>query len=147
MKDFVEKFEKFYGKKPAAAAQAPGRLEILGNHTDYNEGFVLSCAVEQTTAFAAVPVAGTRCRLVDFRDNSEMSFDLADLDAPPAKDGSKYIKGMVIELMKRGMKASGFDAAIESSVPLSAGMSSSAALEGVAARRSATKSEMVTSGS
>ena len=129
MKTFVEKFRNHYGILPSAVSRAPGRLEILGNHTDYNEGFVLSCAVEQSTRFALVPREGTRCRLVDFRSGSEMSFDLAEPDAPPAGDGSKYIKGMVLQLMKRGMKATGFDAAIESSVPLSAGMSSSAALE------------------
>ena len=129
MKEFIEKFQKHYGVLPAAAAQAPGRLEILGNHTDYNEGFVLSCAVEQTTRFALIPTGGTFCRITDFRSNAQMSFDLAHPDAPPQKDGGKYIKGMVLQLMKRGMKCSGFDAAIESSVPLSAGMSSSAALE------------------
>ena len=42
MKEFIAKFQKYYGVAPAAAAQAPGRLEILGNHTDYNEGIVLS---------------------------------------------------------------------------------------------------------
>ncbi|MBR7104919.1 MAG: galactokinase [Lentisphaeria bacterium] len=129
MKEFIAKFEQHYGRKPAAASQAPGRLEILGNHTDYNEGFVLSCAVEQTTKFALYPVEGTRCRLIDFRSGAAMSFDLAEKEAAPAKDGSKYVKGMVLQLMQRGMSCTGFDAAIESSVPLSAGMSSSAALE------------------
>ncbi len=129
MKEFIEKFRSHYGVLPAAAARAPGRLEILGNHTDYNEGFVLSCAVEQSTFFALVPVEGTVCKVVDFRSGDQMSFDLGEPDAPPARDGSKYIKGMVLELMKRGMKCSGFNAAIESTVPLSAGMSSSAALE------------------
>ena len=129
MDTFIEKFKKYYGVLPSAAARAPGRLEILGNHTDYNEGFVLSCAVEQTTKFALVPVDGTVCRVVDFRDGTEMSFDLAEPDAPPAKDGSKYIKGMLLQMMQRGMKPCAFNAAIESSVPLSAGMSSSAALE------------------
>ena len=129
MDTFIEKFKKYYGVLPSAAAQAPGRLEILGNHTDYNEGFVLSCAVEQTTKFALVPVGGPVCRVVDFRDGTEMSFDLAEPDAPPAKDGSKYIKGMLLQMMQRGMKPCAFNAAIESSVPLSAGMSSSAALE------------------
>ena len=129
MKNFIEKFRSHYGVLPAAAARAPGRLEILGNHTDYNEGFVLSCAVEQSTFFALVPVEGTVCQVVDFRSGDHMSFDLGEPDAPPASDGSKYIKGMVLELMKRGMKCSGFNAAIGSTVPLSAGMSSSAALE------------------
>ena len=129
MKAFIEKFKNHYGVVPAACAQAPGRLEILGNHTDYNEGVVLSCAVEQTTKFALVPVPGTVCRLVDFRSGSPMEFDLEDMDAPPAKDGGKYVKGMIKQLMARGMKPTAFNGAIESSVPLSAGMSSSAALE------------------
>ena len=129
MQKFIEKFRERFGKAPAAAAQAPGRLEILGNHTDYNEGVVLSCAVAQTTCFAAVPVKGSVCRIVDFRDNSEMTFDLADTGAPPPRDGGRYIKGMALELMKRDVPVPAFDGAIESSVPLSAGMSSSAALE------------------
>jgi len=129
MQGFIKKFQERFGRSPEAAAQAPGRLEILGNHTDYNEGVVLSCAVEQTTKFAAVPVRGSMCRVVDFRDGSEMTFDLSRPDAPPARDGSRYIKGMALELMKRNVPVPAFDAAIESSVPLSAGMSSSAALE------------------
>ena len=52
MNSFIDKFTRFYGSAPTAAAMAPGRLEILGNHTDYNQGFVLSCAVAQNTAFA-----------------------------------------------------------------------------------------------
>ncbi len=127
---FLKKFQDFYGVPAAAAAQAPGRLEILGNHTDYNQGFVLSCAVAQTTRFALRPVPGTTCRLIDFRDNARMLFDISDLNAAPDRNGSRYIKGMVKELVKRGIKSiTGFDAAIESCVPLSAGMSSSAALE------------------
>ena len=129
MKQFIELFKQHYGAAPAVVTRAPGRLEILGNHTDYNEGFVLSCAVEQSTFFAAVPVKGTTCRLVDFRDSGNMSFDLSAPDAPLAKNGSKYVKGMALELMKRSVEVPAFDGAILSSVPLSAGMSSSAALE------------------
>ncbi|MBO5990757.1 MAG: galactokinase, partial [Lentisphaeria bacterium] len=128
MQSFIDKFTSFYGSAPTAAAMAPGRLEILGNHTDYNQGFVLSCAVEQNTAFALRRKSGTVCTLRDFRSGSTMEFDLADLDAVP-KNGSRYVKGMVKELAKRGFEVTAFDAAIESSVPLSAGMSSSAALE------------------
>ncbi|MBO5645094.1 MAG: galactokinase [Lentisphaeria bacterium] len=128
MKSFIDKFTAFYGSAPTAAAMAPGRLEILGNHTDYNQGFVLSCAVAQNTAFAMKRTEGTVCTLRDFRSGATMEFDLADLDDVP-RNGSRYVKGMVKELAKRGYKVTAFDAAIESSVPLSAGMSSSAALE------------------
>ncbi len=129
MQDLSVKFEKLYGKKPAAVAKAPGRLEILGNHTDYNQGFVLSCAVEQSTCFALSPVAGTRCRIKDFRDGSCKEFDLGNIDKAVPRDWSNYVKGVIVELRKRNIEVGAFDAAMESSVPLSAGMSSSAALE------------------
>lgn len=129
MNDLIQKFTQFYGKAPVAVSAAPGRLEILGNHTDYNQGFVLSCAVTQHTAFAIAPVSGTKCRLKDFRDGSVKEFELNDIATARPKDWSNYVKGMIVELGKRGIKVGAFDGAIESTVPLSAGMSSSAALE------------------
>lgn len=129
MQVLIEKFEKFYGKKPTVAAQAPGRLEILGNHTDYNQGFVLSCAVAQNTKFALAPVAGKHCRIKDFRDGSVREFDLGNIATAIPRDWSNYVKGMIVELEKRGIEVGAFDAGMESTVPLSAGMSSSAALE------------------
>ena len=129
MENLINKFSDRFGFMPVAAAQAPGRLEVLGNHTDYNEGFVLSCAVEQTANFAIAPVTGTTCTVMDFRSGSEMNFELSALDGPPPRNGSKYIIGMLRELQKYGMPRQAFCAALESHVPLSAGMSSSAALE------------------
>lgn len=129
MERFIDKFVSYYGFEPTAAACAPGRLEILGNHTDYNEGRTLSCAVGQKTRFALRPNGGVHCRLKDFRSGEEMKFDLSRPDAPPERNGSKYVKGVAVELMKFGAELGGFDAAIDSDVPLSAGMSSSAALE------------------
>ena len=130
MKDFIRKFTEYFKTAPAAAAQAPGRLEVLGNHTDYNEGLVLSCAVGQKTRFAVTPVPGrSSCNVVDFRSGEAMSFSLDAMDEPPPANGCAYIIGMMNEMRKRGAAFTGFDAAIESDVPLSAGMSSSAALE------------------
>ena len=129
MERFIDKFISHYGFEPTAAAAAPGRLEILGNHTDYNQGETLSCAVGQETRFALRPNGGVICRLKDFRSGDEMQFDLSRPDAPPDRNGSRYVKGVAVELMKIGAELGGFDAAIESTVPLSAGMSSSAALE------------------
>ena len=129
MQKLIEKFTRFYGSAPTVAAEAPGRLEILGNHTDYNQGFVLSCAVEQDTRFALRPVEGKHCRIKDFRDGSSREFDLDDIETAIPKDWSNYVKGVIVELRKRGIQVGAFDAGMESSVPLSAGMSSSAALE------------------
>ena len=129
MQNLIDKFSSFYGFAPIAAAQAPGRLEVLGNHTDYNEGLVLSCAVAQHAAFTLAPVTGRTCRIMDFRTGREMTFDLAALDEAPPRNGSKYIIGMLRELRRCGLPEQAFCAGLESSVPLGAGMSSSAALE------------------
>ena len=129
MEKLIRDFTQFYGASPAVIARAPGRLEILGNHTDYNQGFVLSCAVAQDTRFALRPVGGSRCRIRDFRDGSERAFDLGDISAAIPKDWANYIRGVIVELAKRGCAVGAFEAGMESSVPLSAGMSSSAALE------------------
>ena len=129
MEKLINDFTKFYGAAPTVAARAPGRLEILGNHTDYNQGFVLSCAVEQDTRFALRPVEGKHCRVKDFRDGSVREFDLDDIDKAIPRDWANYVKGVIVELRKRGIEVGAFDAGMESSVPLSAGMSSSAAFE------------------
>jgi len=128
-KNIIELFEESYGQRPQAVAQAPGRLEVLGNHTDYNEGFVLSCAVGQRTEFAISPIEGRTCELRDFRDHSCKKFNLDDIDKPQKGDWSNYVKGVICELRKRGKDVGAFKGAILSTVPLSAGMSSSAALE------------------
>lgn len=129
MEKLINDFTKFYGAAPTVAARAPGRLEILGNHTDYNQGFVLSCAVEQDTRFALRPVEGKHCRVKDFRDGSVREFDLDDIDKAIPRDWANYVKGVIVELRKHGIEVGAFDAGMESSVPLSAGMSSSAAFE------------------
>lgn len=125
----IQKFIEHFGKKPIAYAAAPGRLEVLGNHTDYNDGLVLSCAVGQRTELCLAPGEGNHCRLFDFRDSSVSEFDLNNIDTPIPKDWGNYVKGCIIALRERGIEIPPFDAAILSSVPLSAGMSSSAALE------------------
>ena len=122
MERFIDKFIEHYGFEPTAAAIAPGRLEILGNHTDYNQGETLSCAVGRVTRFALRPNGGVLCRLKDFRSGDEMLFDLSKPNDPPNRNGSRYVKGVAVELMKLGAELGGFDAAIESTIPLSAGM-------------------------
>lgn len=125
----IEKFKTLYGVSPVAVGHAPGRLEILGNHTDYNEGLVLSSAVGQRTSFAIAPNPGKICKLTDFRDGSSKEFSLDDIEKPVKGDWSNYVKGVIQELRKRDIEIDGFNGAILSTVPLSAGMSSSAALE------------------
>ncbi len=129
MSDLQNKFKHHFGNAPTVGAKAPGRLEILGNHTDYNLGFVLSCAVGNATEFVLRPIPGKTCRVKDFRDGSEASFKLDAIDHPVPGDWSNYVRGMITRLRARGFEIGAFEAGMESSVPLSAGMSSSAAFE------------------
>ncbi len=130
MKQAISIFQQFFGRKPSVISKAPGRLEILGNHSDYNDGVVLSCAVEQHTAFAAAPAEDKKiCRIKDYKYDSEASFSLDELDNPKAGEWVNYLKGVIRELNKRDIFVDAVDLVMNSSIPLSAGMSSSAALE------------------
>jgi galactokinase len=127
----VDLFRKTYGEEPDVFSKAPGRLEILGNHTDYNEGYVLSTAVDCYTFMALAKRSDNTCRLASPSiEDCVRTFELSELEEPlPGNDWTNYIRGVVHELLARGVELSGFDLVLESNVPLSAGMSSSAALE------------------
>jgi galactokinase len=130
MTQTINTFRQFFDRKPSVISRAPGRLEILGNHTDYNDGIVLSCAVEQHTSFAVAPARDKKiCRIKDYKYDSEASFDLDDIDNPKPGEWANYLKGVISELNKRGIFVDGVDVVMNSTVPLSAGMSSSAAME------------------
>jgi len=122
-------FATVFGSEAEVVTRAPGRLEILGNHTDYNEGVVLSVAVDRGTYVAARKVEGTVCRVVDVVIDDERTFDLTDLANPEKGDWANYIKGMVVEFRTRGIEIPAFEAVMGSTIPMSAGMSSSAAFE------------------
>ena len=125
----ARKFAERFGRPHAAAAYAPGRVEVLGNHTDYNEGFVLSAAIDFGTYFLAAPSPGGACRLAAANLGEETAFDVAS--PAPSRDHpwANYVKGVLAGLSARSPAARGFDAMIEGDLPLAAGLSSSAALE------------------
>ena len=83
--ELLSKFRAHFGCEPSAVAYAPGRVEVLGNHTDYNEGFVLSAAINYGTFFAVAPAGGPLCRLVAGDLMREVSFP-ADSPKPVAED-------------------------------------------------------------
>ena len=124
-------FERTFNTSADLSAMAPGRLEVLGNHTDYNEGFVLSIAVDCNTQIYLKAIEGNRCQVFSpAMADGIREFDLNDITTPAAgQDWTNYVRGVVVELQKRNCKISAFQALITSNVPLAAGMSSSASLE------------------
>ncbi|MDR1129628.1 MAG: galactokinase [Prevotellaceae bacterium] len=120
-------FQKHYGA-PDAVYSSPGRINLIGEHTDYNGGFVLPGAIDKgiTLAIKANGTDKIRVFSVDYNESSEFGMSEAD---KPAQPWAKYIFGVVREIEKRGGKIKGFDAAFYGDVPLGAGLSSSAALE------------------
>lgn len=127
--DLIKQFREYFGYAPEVYSRAPGRLEILGNHTDYNQGIVLSAAVDQATELVIAKRPGNICRICNPPLEGEFQIDLEQLDTPARGDWTNYLKGVLVELRRRGFEFPAFDMYMKSTVPLSAGMSSSAALE------------------
>lgn len=129
--ELVGKFEKMYGEKPQVVAYAPGRIEVLGNHTDYNEGYVFSAAIDKGTFFAASPTSDDKCELTagDFMETAKFTLSTV----APAKEMTwqNYVTGTFNWLFD-GNPASakhGWKGMFLGNIPLGAGLSSSAALE------------------
>lgn len=114
---------------PALVVRAPGRVNLIGEHTDYNDGFVLPVAVDQAAWLAVAPTDGpwTTVRALDMK-NDEAVFPVGQV--PSSVGGwSDYPKAVVWALLDRGIQPGTVDAVLTSSVPVGAGMSSSAAIE------------------
>jgi galactokinase len=112
-------FEKHYGRPPRWIVAAPGRVNIIGEHTDYNDGFVLPMAIERYAIMAADASASS-------------SLFTIDVSTPVTKGQPKwsnYIRGVLCGFQNRGVKIPALDIAFMSTVPLGGGLSSSAALE------------------
>jgi galactokinase len=120
---------------PIGAAWAPGRVNLIGEHTDYNGGFVLPIAVNRVTAFAGRARNDRKVHLwsKQFQEQAQISLDglPASFDTQREKlpTWARYVLGVLAELLKANIPLMGFDAVIDGDVPLGGGMSSSAAIE------------------
>jgi galactokinase len=126
-------FQKMFGAAPEAVVRAPGRVNLIGEHTDYNEGFVLPAAIDRSIDFAGRRRADRRVRAhsVDFRDSVEFALD--DIQKDAERPWSNYLRGVSKLLEADGHRLSGADVVFGGDVPREAGLSSSAALEVAAA--------------
>jgi galactokinase len=123
-------FEKIFGHAPRWIAAAPGRVNLIGEHTDYNGGFVFPMAVERYTIIAAAPSANHLIQLRSTVETDSVTIDPRQPVKPLGKGSwANYPVGVIAGFLERGQKISGFDALIHSTVPMGGGLSSSAALE------------------
>ncbi len=120
-----------YGYHPTFAIQAPGRVNLIGEHTDYNDGFVLPCAIDYQTVISAAPRQDSLIRVIaaDY-DNQLDEFDLRHpIEPRPEYLWANYVRGVVKYLLLRGCQLTGADLVLSGNVPQGAGLSSSASLE------------------
>jgi galactokinase len=119
-------FQRIFGASPQATADAPGRVNLLGEHTDYNDGFVLPIAIEQRTRVAMRSSSQPVCSLHAQGQGPTVQFTL---DAPPAEQFARYVHGCLVVARERGARIPPLEIHVESDVPMGVGLSSSAALE------------------
>jgi galactokinase len=126
-------FKEKFGSAPTLVAKAPGRVNLIGEHTDYNDGFVLPMAIDRAIWMAVRPRDDRRVVLhsLDFDDVGEFSLDAIQRGG---LGPIEYVKGVAFTLGETGLALTGFDGVMKGNVPIGAGLSSSAALELVTAR-------------
>jgi galactokinase len=128
----VAAFRNHFNADPAFVARAPGRVNLIGEHTDYNDGFVLPLAIDRATWIALRPRADRTVWVHSLNLEETAVFSLDQFDH--ADDWSEYLRGMAWVLQDAGYALSGWEGMLISDVPIGAGLSSSAALEMAVAR-------------
>ncbi len=124
-------FHREFGSAPTQLFSAPGRVNLIGEHTDYNDGFVLPCAIQFETVLASALVPGSNQIRIFAADYQELHIiDLTETVTPVATPRwANYVRGVVAGLQQRGLVLPGCDLVVGGNVPQGAGLSSSASLE------------------
>lgn len=119
---------KEYGENPAHLVRAPGRVNIIGEHTDYNDGFVLPCAIDRDTVVALGPSKNDNIKSLSCDFDSTDEFSLAQITSS-SQEWAQYIRGMAKHLILEGYQIKPTQLSLAGDVPLGSGLSSSASLE------------------
>ncbi len=127
----ADTFKQRFGTAPVIWARAPGRVDLMGSHTDYNGGYVMTMTVDRDTWLAARPRTDRRVHIASLNlgGRCEFSLDEIDHEADEGAAWTNYVRGVADVLQGAGYTLTGFDGLIHSTVPLGSGLSSSAALE------------------
>ena len=127
------RFAERFGRQPEWIAAAPGRVNIIGEHTDYNDGFVLPMAIERWTVIAGSPASEPRAVIHSELIGSTAEIPLISPITRGEPGWANYVRGVLAGFQEMSVSIGGFDALMDSTVPLGSGLSSSAALEVAAA--------------
>ncbi|MCZ2127531.1 MAG: galactokinase [Anaerolineales bacterium] len=132
LKNLSLSFESHFNAEAQAFVRAPGRVNLIGEHTDYNGGFVLPMAIDREIRIALRPRDDGIVRLFSLDFEAESAFEIASLTRTGG--WAEYAKGITAQLLQAGVALKGFDATLSGDIPVGAGLSSSAALELALAR-------------
>lgn len=129
IKNTTEHFEKLFHNKPEHIFLSPGRINIIGEHVDYNDGFVIPAAINKYVCIAITANINSKCKIIAKDLNEIFEFDLQDNLIPNPEMWINYILGVLQQFKERNLPMLGFNAVFSSTVPIGAGLSSSAAVE------------------
>lgn len=125
----IEKFEDIFSSTPELISSAPGRINIIGEHTDYNQGYVLPAAIHMGIRFLAGRRKDDHVRIWSETFKEESSFFIGNIPVPVEHHWDNYIKGIFWVLAKNGFSTGGINGMVWGDIPIGSGLSSSAALE------------------
>lgn len=125
----AEEYRRRFGTAPKLWSRAPGRVDLMGSHTDYNLGYVMTMTIDRDTWLAARRRADRNVRLYSLNTGSGSEFDLDHIEPDPEVRWTDYVRGVAKFLQEAGHVLVGMDCLVHSTVPFSSGVSSSAALE------------------
>ena len=123
----ITKFKELYGQEPLLF-RSPGRVNLIGEHTDYNEGFVLPAAINKEIFFAITPNNTDTIKLYSFDLEEQATYSLQSINRTETS-WANYLLGVVAQFQEADLKVKGFDLVFGGNVPIGAGLSSSAAVE------------------
>ncbi len=122
-------FRELFGSDPAVVVRGPGRVDLMGNHTDYNDGFVLPVAVDVDVLAAGAPRDDDRIEVYSGNFETKVEFGMNSIEFDNVNTWSNYVRGVVHFLQESGVKLPGANIALQGNVPIGSGLSSSAAIE------------------
>ncbi|TDW50111.1 galactokinase [Flavobacterium sp. 270] len=122
-------FEKSFGAAPQKVVLSPGRINIIGEHIDYNDGYVLPAAIDKVICFAFEKSNSKKSKIIAIDLNEEFEIDLTQEIKLSDAVWTNYIRGVIKQLQDNGFSFEGFNCVFSSNIPVGSGLSSSAALE------------------